>query len=62
MFSVKIMSVNILSRDIYISVFIKELGGGVQKYKYSYRLATLHSTLIVFSVKIMCRVKGHFLS
>lgn len=44
-FFIKVMSLKFFSRDIFISVLIRELHCGIH--------ATLHSDLIMFSVKII---------
>jgi hypothetical protein len=47
------VSVEILSRGIFVTVYIKKLHGGICRCRYPYHVATSHSTLIVLSMNII---------
>jgi hypothetical protein len=50
----------VVTRDIFVSLFIKKLFGGVcWQHDYPYHIATLHAPLIAFSMKIMHRSDFH---
>jgi hypothetical protein len=55
-FTKMITMVKILSRGIFISMFIKEMYG-MESAKYPHCVATSHSTSIVFPTKIMHQLK-----
>jgi hypothetical protein len=48
------MSVKILSGEIFILMFIKELCGGVHKHEYPYHVVSLH----LVSVNVMRQLKS----
>jgi hypothetical protein len=48
-------SAKILSRDIFISVFIKDSHDEVCRQNYPYCIARFCSTLIIFSTKILLK-------
>lgn len=49
--------VEILSWDIFISMFIKEVSGRVCRHEYLYHANMSHSTLKTFSIKIIHQFK-----
>jgi hypothetical protein len=46
-------------REMFVAIFFKAAHDGVYSCEYADSIATSHSTLIVFSAKIICRSKFH---